>query len=137
MNAFPEPAVRVNGGALGVGNGLLMLIRETLEPLPPGAVLAVRTSDPSAAHDLPAWCRIMGHTYLGIEPGPEGHNHFLGKSPFPSQAAGQKPDWGIRLPLRQGQELHTQDWMVGRAGQVPEVAPTTTGFAPRGAVVEE
>ena len=27
--------------------------------------------------------------------------------------------------------------MVGRAGQVPESAPTTTGFAPRGAVVEE
>jgi len=134
---FPDPSVRVEGGALGVGTGLLMVIRETLDPLPASAVVAVRTSDPAAAHDLPAWCRVMAHSYLGSDSGPEGPVYYFRKGEFRPVAAGQQPDWGIRLPLRKGQELHTRDWMVGRVGQVPEEALTTTGFAPRGAVVEE
>jgi len=134
---LPEPAARVDGGALGLGNGLLMLIRQALEPLSAGAVLAVMASDPTVAHDLPAWCRIMAHTYLGAEPGPKGIVYSVRKGQLSSEAAAQKPDWGIHLPLRKGNELHTQDWSVGRVAQVPQVAPTTTGFAPRGAVVEE
>jgi TusA-related sulfurtransferase len=134
--AFPEPAATAEGGALGVGNGLLMVIREVLEPLPADAVVAVRTTDPTAAHDLPAWCRIMAHTYLGAESAGDATIYFFKKSAFRSDAAQERPDWGVRLPLRKDGELHTQDWMVGRAGQVPEHAPVTTGFAPRGAVVE-
>jgi TusA-related sulfurtransferase len=138
MNAhpFPVPATRVEGGALGVGSGLLMLLREPLEALPAGAVVAVRTADPAAVHDLPAWCRLMAHTYLGTEAATEGTTYYFRKGEVPSTATDQKPDWGIRLTLRKGQELHTQDWLVGRVAQVPEVASTTTGFAPRGAVVE-
>ena len=32
-----------------------------------GAVLAVRATDPGLAHDLPAWCHIHGHQFLGIK----------------------------------------------------------------------
>jgi TusA-related sulfurtransferase len=138
VHPWPDPSARVDGGALGVGTGLLMLLREPLEALPAGAVVAVHSSDPAVAHDLPAWCRIMAHVYLGAEGGgPEGATYLFRKGKFRSLATDQKPDWGIRLPLRKGQELHTRDWLVGRVGEVPEVAPTTTGFAPRGAVVEE
>ncbi len=133
-SAYPEPAAVVAGGALGVGTGLLMLLREPLERLPAGTTLAVQTSDPAAGHDLPAWCRIMGHTYLGFEP--QTVRHYFRKGDIPAGPAAPLPDWGIRLPLRSGPELHTRDWMVGRVAEVPEVAPTTTGFAPRGAVVE-
>lgn len=132
----PAPAARVEGGALGLGDGLLMLLREALEPLPAAALVAVRTSEPSVAHDLPPWCRVMGHEYLGSVHGPAGATYHLRKGPFAPAAGGQRPDWGVRVPLRAGGELHTADWLVGRAGAVPEVAPTTTGFAPRGAVVE-
>jgi TusA-related sulfurtransferase len=114
-----------------------MLLRETLEGLPGGAVVVVRTSDPAAAHDLPAWCRVMAHSYLGAELAPEGPAYYFRKGEIAATLREDKPDWGIRLPLRKGQELHTRDWLVGRVAQVPEVAPTTTGFAPRGAVVEE
>jgi TusA-related sulfurtransferase len=133
---FPEPSARLDGGALGVGTGLLMLLREPVETLPAGAVIAVRTSDPAAAHDMPAWCRVMAHAYLGAEGAPEGPTYYFRKGDFPSLGADQRPDWGIRMPLRAGQELHTRDWLVGRVAGVPEVAQTTTGFAPRGAVVE-
>jgi TusA-related sulfurtransferase len=137
LPSVPEPVIYVDGGALGLGTGLLMLLREALDPLPAGAVVAVRTTDPGVAHDLPAWCRMMAHTYLGAESLPEGMTYSFRRGEFRAVAADQQPDWGIRLPLRKGQELHTRDWMVGRVAQVPEVAPTTTGFAPRGAVVEE
>lgn len=31
-----------------------------------GAVIAVRADDPAAATDIPAWCRMKGHEYLGV-----------------------------------------------------------------------
>src|SRR5438105_5368894 len=133
--SFPEPAVRVDGGALGVGTGLLMLLREAMETLPGGAVVAVRTSDPAVEHDLPAWCRVMAHTYLGTTPADDGSTYYYRKGEL-SAAGEERPDWGVRLPLRPDGELHTRDWMAGRVADVPAEAPTTTGFAPRGAVVE-
>src|SRR5262245_17920102 len=133
---LPEPAARIDGGALGVGDGLLMLIREGADPLPAGAVVAVRTSDPSAAHDLPAWCRIMAHAYLGSVAGPGGSTFYFRKGDAAATAAGPKPDWGVRPPLRSGAELQTRDWLVGRASQAPERAPGATRCARCGPVVE-
>lgn len=130
--SLPEPTTLIDGGDLGVGNGLLMLLREHLDQLPAGAVVAVRTTDPTAEHDLPAWCRIMAHAYLGAD----GSTFYFRKGDA-DPTLGPRPDWGVRLPLRPGGELHTRDWLVGRVGQVPEHATGWTGFAPRGAVLEQ
>ncbi len=35
--------------------------------LAPGETLEVTCTDPGAASDIPAWCRINGHEVLGIE----------------------------------------------------------------------
>jgi tRNA 2-thiouridine synthesizing protein A len=40
-----------------------------------GEVLEVRADDPAAAVDIPAWCRMRGHAYLGadpVDPGDDG-----------------------------------------------------------------
>jgi TusA-related sulfurtransferase len=37
--------------------------------VPVGGVVAVLADDPAAAVDVPAWCRMRGHDYLG-EPRP-------------------------------------------------------------------
>jgi TusA-related sulfurtransferase len=132
--AFPEPAATVEGGGLEVGNGLLMVIREVLDPLDAGAVLAVRSTAPTVRHDLPAWCRVMAHEYLGADE--SAGLYYFRKSPFQGVLAAEQPDWGIRAPLREDGEFHTRDWFLGRVGDVPEEASTRTGFAPRGAVVE-
>jgi hypothetical protein len=136
LAAFPEPAAVVEGGDLEVGTGLLMLLRPVLESSPPESLIAVRSSAPSVAHDLPAWCRVMAHAYLAAQEGEEGALYFLRTAPFQTVLTAEQPDWGIRLPRRADGELHTRDWMVGRAGEVPEHASLTSGFAPRGAVVE-
>lgn len=35
--------------------------------LAPGDILEVLCTDPGAAKDIPAWCRVHGHQLLGIE----------------------------------------------------------------------
>lgn len=41
---------------------------------PPGTVVEVLATDPAAAADIPAWCRMRGQEYLGSEhrPGQPG-----------------------------------------------------------------
>jgi TusA-related sulfurtransferase len=33
----------------------------------PGGTVAVLADDPAAAADVPAWCRMRGHEYLGAD----------------------------------------------------------------------
>jgi TusA-related sulfurtransferase len=35
---------------------------------PVGALIEVLADDPAATSDIPAWCRMRGHTYLGVFP---------------------------------------------------------------------
>ncbi len=67
--------VHVDGGDLGCAR-LLVLLRARARDLAPGTVVHLTTSDPVAPIDLPAWCRMTGHRYLGpvgeAAPGPDG-----------------------------------------------------------------
>lgn len=54
----------LDGGELGCAR-LLILLRDHAAKLPGGTVVHLTTSDPVAPIDLPAWCRMVGHTYLG------------------------------------------------------------------------
>jgi tRNA 2-thiouridine synthesizing protein A len=61
--------VHVDGGDLGCAR-LLVLLRARACELAPGTVVHLTTTDPVAPIDLPAWCRMTGHGYLGPVPGP-------------------------------------------------------------------
>ncbi len=41
--------------------------QDRIRTLAAGTELTVRCTDPGALHDVPAWCRIHGHTVLGSE----------------------------------------------------------------------
>jgi tRNA 2-thiouridine synthesizing protein A len=47
---------------------LLLELRARLTDLPAGTVIHLIASDPAAPIDLPAWCHLTGHTYLGSVP---------------------------------------------------------------------
>jgi len=36
--------------------------QEKIKELQPGDILEVTCTDPGALHDIPAWCRVHGHT---------------------------------------------------------------------------
>ncbi|MFG1852578.1 sulfurtransferase TusA family protein [Actinomadura geliboluensis] len=44
---------------------LLLELRGHLADLAPGTVVHLIASDPAAPIDLPAWCHLTGHGYLG------------------------------------------------------------------------
>lgn len=53
-----KPDVSFDGGDLDCGNGLLLLIRKHIDPMPPGQLLEIRSTEISVDEDLPAWCRM-------------------------------------------------------------------------------
>ncbi|GAA2848693.1 hypothetical protein Acy02nite_01630 [Actinoplanes cyaneus] len=48
---------------------LLIELRKLIATLPPGSVVHLIATDPAAPLDLPAWCHLTGHEYLGPVPG--------------------------------------------------------------------
>ncbi len=60
----PDPAAATwDAGAMGCGE-LVLELRARLLALPPRARLRVVARDPGAPEDLPAWCRMTGHTLV-------------------------------------------------------------------------
>lgn len=59
-----------DGGDLDCGSGLVLLIRENMLAVPEGGVLEMLSQEPTVADDLPPWCRMVGHEYLGRLPAP-------------------------------------------------------------------
>jgi TusA-related sulfurtransferase len=45
--------------------------------VPVNAVIAVVCDDPAAATDIPAWCRMREHEYVGDEPQVAGVTSYL------------------------------------------------------------
>jgi len=62
-----EPAAMVDGGHLDCGGGLLIAIKRAMSRVAVGGVLEIRSLEPSVGADLPAWCRLSGHTLMGAE----------------------------------------------------------------------
>ena len=70
-----------DGGDLDCGSGLILLIREHMLAVPDGGVLEMRSVEVTVADDLPPWCRMVGHEYLGALPGdsPRQQRFFVRK----------------------------------------------------------
>ncbi|MFH8471644.1 sulfurtransferase TusA family protein [Streptomyces sp. NPDC018000] len=65
---MPPADITVDGtGLLCVT--LLLRLRRQIEGAPAGTVVHVIATDPAAPLDLPAWCHMVGHDYLGPVPG--------------------------------------------------------------------
>jgi tRNA 2-thiouridine synthesizing protein A len=60
-----------NGYDLGCGE-LSLDLKIYFKSLPPAARVLVITGDPGAPIDLPAWCRLTGHTLLDAK-----HPYYL------------------------------------------------------------
>lgn len=65
VQTLPDGTVLVDGGDLGCAR-LLVRLRGVVADLPAGTVVHLDTTDPVAPIDLPAWCRMTGHDYVGL-----------------------------------------------------------------------
>lgn len=55
------PKASFDGGDLDCGNGLLLLIRQNIDPLETGELLEIVSWEPTVEVDLPSWCRLTGN----------------------------------------------------------------------------
>ena len=70
-DATDHPAdAAFDAGDMGCGD-LVLELRIQLKSLRAGSVLHVTARDPGAPEDLPAWCRLTGHTMLA-----QGHPEY-------------------------------------------------------------
>lgn len=76
-----------DGGDLDCGSGLVLLIREQMAAVPEGGVLEMRSREPSVGEDLPPWCRLVGHEYLGRLPADGGTRYFVRRGAGATAAA--------------------------------------------------
>lgn len=58
---------------------LLIAMLKALRPLSPGALFELRSLDPGAPVDIPAWCRLRGHELLTRAGGPDKTYYLLKK----------------------------------------------------------
>lgn len=58
--------------------GPLMELIRGMKALPVGSVLAVLSSDPGSAKDIPAWVQKAGHEFIGAFP-QEGCTRFVAR----------------------------------------------------------
>ncbi len=56
-----------------------------VEDVEPGGVVAVVASDAAARADIPAWCRMKGHEYLGEDTAEDGVPRYLVRRSVPAE----------------------------------------------------
>lgn len=74
-----NPHAVCDGGDLDCGSGLLLIIKKAMDPLEGGQILEVRSRERTVAEDLPAWCRMVNHEFLGSAPGENTTRYFIAK----------------------------------------------------------
>jgi uncharacterized OsmC-like protein len=94
-----------DGGDLDCGSGLILLIRESMLGVPMGGVLEMRSREPTVADDLPPWCRMVGHEYLGSLEGPGFVRYFVRKGEAAAQeSSGMGEEQSLERDKRQARE---------------------------------
>jgi tRNA 2-thiouridine synthesizing protein A len=83
-------ADHLDGGDLGCAR-LLLLLRDRAAALPAGTVVHLSTRDPVAPIDLPAWCRMTGHVYLGPVPDHGAPTYAVQTSADPTPTRPDRP----------------------------------------------
>lgn len=87
------PAVSFDGGDLDCGNGLLLLIRQHIDPLEPGQLLEILSIESSVEEDLPSWCRLTGNDLVNVTRRGPQRSFLVSRGPFvaPAGATNSSP----------------------------------------------
>ena len=89
MNAVEQhkhtPDTTLDGGSLDCGGGLLLLIRRAIDPLPPGGLLEILSTEPTVEVELPAWSRMTGNELVSWTKAGSRFSFLVSKGPMSSR----------------------------------------------------
>ena len=77
-----QPHVSFDGGDLDCGGGLLLLIRRHIDPLEPGGLLEILSTDSTVEVELPAWCRLTKNELISWTKSGRQRSYLVSKGPF-------------------------------------------------------
>ena len=75
-----------DGGDLDCGSGLLLLIRKHIDPLIPGQLLEILSTESSVVEDLPAWCRLTRNELVSHIRRGQQNSFLVSKGPYHTPA---------------------------------------------------
>ncbi|VCU68644.1 2-hydroxypropyl-CoM lyase [Pigmentiphaga humi] len=122
------PDVGFDGGDLDCGNGLLLLIRKHIDPLPRGGLLEILSREISVDEDLPAWCRLTGNELVSWTKTGKQRSFLVCKGRLAERdaavaVAAVEPAAPVAAPMRRREPV--------AAPPVPELAVMGIGSWPR------
>jgi TusA-related sulfurtransferase len=125
-----------DAGCLTFSSGLTIFLHRKLDPLQPGEMLEVRLSDRSSVHDIRAWIRLAGHQLVSLSEDQSQVCCLIQRGTAQRLIVDSATDWGNRPPVLDGR-LDTRALVIGAAAKIPAHADPSSGFSPRGSVVEK
>ena len=96
-----QPDVSFDGGDLDCGGGLLLLIRRNIDPLDPGGLLEIFSTDSTVEVELPAWCRLTKNEMVSWTKNGRQRSFLVSKGPFVERGPAQVIAGSARI----GQQL--------------------------------
>lgn len=124
-----NPQAVCDGGDLDCGSGLLLIIKKAMDPIAAGEILEVRSRERTVAEDLPAWCRMVNHQFLGSEPGENTMCYFIQKGSNQEELkqdleAAKGYQWSVRVQGEKGltAKVHSRNHTF-QVGQPADFSP--------------
>ena len=77
-----RPDAAFDGGDLDCGGGLLLLIRRHIDPLEPGGLLEITSTDSTVEVELPAWSRLTGNELVSWTKNGDRRSFLVSKGAF-------------------------------------------------------
>ncbi len=115
-----EPDASFDGGDLDCGGGLLLLIRRHVDPLEPGGLLEILSTDSTVEIELPAWCRLTGNELVSWTRNGGKRSFLVSKGAFAGRN-GSRAD-SLAVSRRTRVQVSIPD-SLPKPAQAPEIAP--------------
>jgi 5-methyltetrahydropteroyltriglutamate--homocysteine methyltransferase len=128
-----EPDARFDGGDLDCGNGLLLLIRQHIDPLLPGQLLEFTSTEISVEEDFPAWCRMTGNELVSVTRRDRQRSFLVCKGALAARAERTAPTRPVAVSPRAVVPVHIPTALPppAPAPPIPPLAVMGIGSWPR------
>ncbi len=115
------PDVSFDGENLDCGGGLLLLIRRNIDPLPPGGLLEILSTESTVEIELPAWCRMTGNELVSWTKTGSQRSFLVSKGPL--SARGTDAASSVTAIARQPAHEVSIPQSLPTPKAVPSIAP--------------
>lgn len=117
-----EPDVSFDGGDLDCGGGLLLLIRKHIDPLEPGGLLEILSTDSTVEVELPAWCRLTDNELVSWTRQGDRRSFLVSKGTFTGRNSGKTTSPTLSRQVSVDVSIPES---LPRPAPAPEIAPLT------------